>query len=72
MAKALAQFSIARTGRGFLIQFEDEEGESFELRVDADQIDEMIDTIEELLEADDDATGHGFIDEEDDDSDEED
>ncbi len=53
MAKALAQFSIRRTGEDFLLILEDEDGDTFELTADADQLDEVVDSIEEQLEADD-------------------
>ncbi|MBO9714202.1 hypothetical protein [Sphingomonas sp.] len=55
MPKALAQFSITRTGEDFLITLEDEDGDTIEFTADADQLDEVVDSIEEQLEAADEA-----------------
>lgn len=67
MAKALAQFTVTRTGGGFLLSLEDEDGDTIEMIADADQLDEIIDAVEEQLEA----AEADLIDEDEDDDEEE-
>lgn len=55
MAKALAQFTIKRTGEDFLLILEDEDGETTEFTADADMLDEVTDAIDEALELEDEA-----------------
>ena len=52
MAKALAQFSIRRTGEDYLLTIEDQDGETVELAADYDQLDLITEAIEETLNAD--------------------
>lgn len=52
MAKALAHFSIARTGEDYLLTIEDQDGETIELTVDYDQLDLITEAIEEHLDSD--------------------
>jgi len=52
MAKALAQFTITRTGEGeYALHLEDEDGETTEFTADSEMIEDIMDTIEEQLEA---------------------
>ena len=53
MAKALAQFTVRRTGEDFLLILEDEDGDTTEFTADEDQLDEITDAIEEQLDLDD-------------------
>lgn len=55
MAKALAQFTIKRTGEDFLLILEDEDGETTEFTADVDMLDEVTDAIDEAVELDDEA-----------------
>jgi hypothetical protein len=52
MAKALAQFSIARSGEDYLLTLEDQDGGTTRLTVDYDQLDLITEAIEEQLNAD--------------------
>jgi hypothetical protein len=52
MAKALAQFSIKRTGEDYLLTIEDQDGDTTRLTVDYDQLDLITEAIEEQLDAD--------------------
>lgn len=52
MAKALAQFSIARTGEDYLLTIEDQDGETSEFTVDFDQLDLITEAIDDVLDAD--------------------
>lgn len=52
MAKALAQFTIVRTGEDYLLTIEDQDGETSEFTVDFDQLDLITEAIEEVLDAD--------------------
>ena len=54
MAKALAQFSITRTGEDYLMILEDHDGETIEFTIDYDQLDLITEAIEEQLDVDDD------------------
>jgi hypothetical protein len=55
MAKSLAHFTIARTGEDYLLSFEDEDGETTEFTADFDIVDLISDSIEEVLDADEDS-----------------
>jgi len=52
MAKALAQFSITRTGEDYLLTIEDQDGETIELTAAYDQLDLITEAIEDRLDAD--------------------
>jgi hypothetical protein len=52
MAKALAQFSIVRTGEDYLLTIEDQDGEASEFSVDFDQLDLITEAIDDVLDAD--------------------
>lgn len=52
MAKALAHFSIRRSGEGYLLTIEDNEGESSEFTADFDQLDLITEAIDEVLDSD--------------------
>ncbi|MBV1687666.1 hypothetical protein KRR38_08245 [Novosphingobium sp. G106] len=52
MPKALAQFSITRTGEDYLLTIEDQDGETTEFMVDDDALDQIIDAIEDQLDED--------------------
>jgi hypothetical protein len=52
MAKALAHFSITRTGEDYLLIIEDHDGDTIELTVDYDQLDLITEAIEEQLDRD--------------------
>ena len=52
MAKALAHFSITRTGEDYLLSIEDQDGETIELTADYDQLDIITEAIGEQLDAD--------------------
>ena len=56
MAKALAQFTIVRTGEDYLLTIEDQDGEAIEFTVDDDHLDLIIEAIEEQLDLDDENT----------------
>lgn len=49
MAKALAQFTITRTGEDYLVTLEDEDGETIEFTADDDMLDEISDAVEEAV-----------------------
>ena len=49
MAKALAQFTIRRTGEDYLLILEDEDGDTTEFTADFDQLDEISDAIDEQV-----------------------
>lgn len=68
MAKALAQFTIVRTGEDYLLTIEDQDGEASEFTVDFDQLDLITEAIDNVLDADEeDALGaEGAEDEEED------
>ena len=53
MAKALAQFTIARTGEDYLLKIEDSDGGTSDFTLDEDQFDLMIEAIEDLLDDED-------------------
>lgn len=52
MAKALAHFSIARSGEDYLLTIEDSSGDTIELTADYDQLDLITEAIEETLDSD--------------------
>src|SRR5690606_7355588 len=52
MARALAQFTIIRTGEDYLLTIEDQDGDTTEFTVDYDQLDLITEAIEEQLDAD--------------------
>ena len=52
MPKALAQFSITRTGEDYLLTIEDQDGETIEFTVDDEGMDLIIDAIEEQFDED--------------------
>jgi hypothetical protein len=52
MAKALAHFSITRTGEDYLLSIEDQDGDTIELTADYDQLDIITEAISEQLDAD--------------------
>ncbi|HEX8056423.1 MAG TPA: hypothetical protein VF481_07175 [Novosphingobium sp.] len=52
MPKALAQFSITRTGEDYLLTIEDQDGETIEFTVDDDALDQIIEAIEDQLDED--------------------
>ena len=52
MAKALAQFTIRRSGEDYLLIFEDEDGDTTEITADYDQLDLITEAIEEQLDSD--------------------
>ena len=53
MAKALAHFTITRTGEEYLLSLEDEDGDTTEFTADFDQLDEMAEAIDEQFSLDD-------------------
>lgn len=55
MAKALAHFTITRTGEDYLLSFEDEDGDTTEFTGDFDILDLITESIDEVLDADEDA-----------------
>ena len=55
MAKALAHFTITRTGEDYLLSFEDEDGDTIEFTGDFDMLDLITESIDEVLDADEDA-----------------
>lgn len=52
MAKALAHFTIARTGDEYMIAIEDSDGETLELTADYDQLDLVSEEIGNVLDHD--------------------
>ena len=69
MAKALAHFTITRTGEDYLLSLEDEDGETTEFTADFDMLDLITESIDEQLDGDEDeALG---VDDEDEDEEEE-
>jgi hypothetical protein len=54
MAKALAHFTITRTGEDYLLNFEDEDGDTIEFTADLDQLDLITESIDDILTLDDD------------------
>lgn len=54
MAKALAHFTITRTGEDYLIGIEDEDGDTTEFTADFDALDLITEAIDEVLDADED------------------
>jgi len=54
MAKVLAHFSITRTGDDYVLQIEDEDGETAEFVASFDQLDLITEAVEEQLDADED------------------
>jgi hypothetical protein len=54
MAKALAHFTITRTGEEYLLLLEDEDGDTIEFTADFDQLDQITEAIDEQLSLDDD------------------
>lgn len=54
MAKALAHFTIVRTGEDYTLSFEDEDGDTTEFTADFDILDLITETISEQLDADED------------------
>jgi hypothetical protein len=58
MAKALARFTISRSGGDYILQFEVAGGDTLDLRATYDQLDLIADAIDEELDRDeDDALG---------------
>jgi hypothetical protein len=55
MAKALAHFTVTRTGEDYLLSFEDEDGDTTEFTGDFDILDLITESIDEVLDADEDA-----------------
>ncbi|GAA4781160.1 hypothetical protein GCM10023219_31730 [Stakelama sediminis] len=55
MTKALESFTITPAGEDYLLQIEDEDGETIDLAVSVDQLDLMMEEIERNLDAEDDA-----------------
>jgi hypothetical protein len=49
MAKALSRFTIERDGEGFLLNIEDEEGDTLELTATFEQLDLISESLEEHL-----------------------
>jgi len=66
MTKALAHFSITRTGEDYLLTIEDQDGETIELTVDYDQLDLIHEAVEEELSRDEEDTLEVDDDDEDD------
>ena len=54
MAKALAHFTITRSGEDYLLSFEDEEGDTHEFTASFEILDLITEAIEEQLENDED------------------
>jgi hypothetical protein len=55
MARSLAQFSIIPDGKGdYVLNLEDEDGETIEFIAGVDQLDLITEAIDEVLEAEDD------------------
>lgn len=52
MAKALAHFTIVRTGEDYTLSFEDEDGDTTEFTGDFDILDLITEAIQEQLDAD--------------------
>lgn len=55
MAKALAHFTITRTGEDYLLSLEDEDGDTTEFTADLELLDLITESIEEVLDLDEDA-----------------
>ena len=67
MAKALAHFTITRSGEDYLLSFEDEDGDTHDFTATFEILDLITESIEERLESDeDDLLG---VDDDDDDTD---
>jgi hypothetical protein len=55
MAKALTQFTITPDGKGdYLLNLEDEEGESLDMTATYEQLDLIVEAIQEQLDSDED------------------
>lgn len=54
MARVLDSFSVARSTEGYVLQIEDEDGESVEFLVSFDQLELMVEEIERHLDEDED------------------
>jgi hypothetical protein len=54
MAKALAHFTITRTGEDYLLSIEDEDGDTTEFTADFDALDLISESIDEVLDLDED------------------
>lgn len=54
MAKALNGFRVSRSAGDYLIQIDDEDGDTTEFTADFDQIEEMIEELESLIGDDED------------------
>lgn len=54
-AKALAKFSVVPGGEGYQLHIEDDGGDTLELSATYEQMELLVDTLDELLEADDSA-----------------
>lgn len=52
MARALAQFTIARMGEDYLLQIEDEDGETTDFVATYEQLDLIVETIDTHLNED--------------------
>ena len=50
MAKALAQFTVTRSGEEFLLMIEDADGDTSEFTADFDQLDLITEAIEDMLD----------------------
>jgi hypothetical protein len=68
MAKALAHFTITRSGEDYLLSFEDDDGDTHEFTASYEILDLITEAIEEQLENDEDDM---LADDEDEDHDEE-
>ncbi len=54
MAKALAHFTISRSGEDYLLSFEDEDGDSHDFLASFELLDLITESIEEQLDSDED------------------
>ncbi|MDQ3559420.1 MAG: hypothetical protein M3453_09610 [Pseudomonadota bacterium] len=52
-AKALAKFSVVPGGDGYQLHIEDDSGDTLELSATYEQMELLVDTLDDLLEADD-------------------
>lgn len=52
MAKALAHFTVTRTGEDYLLMLEDEEGDTLEFTASFDLLDLITESIEDVLDED--------------------
>ncbi len=52
MKRALAEFTITRSGDGYLLRIVDDAGEPLELTATFEQLDLIVDTIDEELDSD--------------------